>query len=261
MFDVAAAFDLFNTARLQSPTLEKLWSESFGDDYATEAKPNAFYPQQALDQIANDYKQLDPSSAGHGTLLDLGCGHGLVGEYMAKRLGLQHLIGVDISPKSIEMAAKRAPEGLTTNFLVASGESVPLVKDSSCDIIICMDVMLYFRDKPATFKEIVRCLKPGGMLAFTTWEQQSGHNDRIGAMQYNDYRPLIKDAGLETQSYEEVPRAKQMQETFFDLIANNKSEISGDVGDQVANMWTMMAAAAAQESPKRRYVLAVASKP
>jgi SAM-dependent methyltransferase len=59
---------------------------------------------------------LDPSSGvPDGAVLDLGCGYGRDSSYLARELGRQ-VIGVDPSPRAIEIARSSAPPGLSLEY-------------------------------------------------------------------------------------------------------------------------------------------------
>ncbi|TLM79691.1 23S rRNA (guanine(745)-N(1))-methyltransferase [Microbulbifer harenosus] len=87
-------------------------------------------------------------------LLDIGCGEG----YYARTLVASgwepaNIFGVDIAKAGVRLAAKRQPQA---NFAVASSFHLP-VADSSVDALLRV-----FAPGPA--EELVRVLKPGGIL-------------------------------------------------------------------------------------------------
>lgn len=174
--DLAQAFDVFIVARLQSSTLENVWRRAFGSEYPEEARPDAFYPQSILNRIVDIF---GPTCDGR-LLLDVACGHGLTGLYLARRLGMK-LCGIDISPSSVEIARQNATQAISAaeeavqaEFSVRDASSTGL-EASTCAAVVCLDTMLYFQDQLATMREMNRVLEPGGYLAFTTWEQK-GYN-------------------------------------------------------------------------------------
>ena len=241
---VAEAFDTFNQIRLSSPTLEKVWKDGYGDAYASEARPNAFYPQAALDQIAAAAVDL------HGqTMLDLGCGHGKTGAYLAQRLGMK-LLGIDPSSRSIELAKQQ--EG---TFWVGSAEDTGLKE--KVYLVICMDVMLYL-DKKAAIREVARILNAGGIFAFTVWEQK-GFSTRLGIEQIDDYRPLLQ-ADFDILTYDSQPEWTELQNKVLSGIVANEEQLKVEVGEKPAAMLVNMAKGALNESAERRYVLVIAKR-
>jgi len=108
--------------------------------------------------------------------IDLGCGTGLAATAFAK--GVDHFIGIDLSPRMIERA--RAT-GLYAELEVAEmAEGLRGKPDASADLILAADAMVYVADLAAVLREAKRVLVPGGLLAFTA-ETHDGDGVIIGA--------------------------------------------------------------------------------
>jgi predicted TPR repeat methyltransferase len=107
--------------------------------------------------------------------IDLGCGTGLAASAFAR--GVDHFIGVDLSPRMIERA--RAT-GLYTELDVADMlQGLRNRGDASADLILAADAMVYVADLAPVLKEASRVLASGGLLAFTT-ETHDGEGVVIG---------------------------------------------------------------------------------
>jgi 2-polyprenyl-3-methyl-5-hydroxy-6-metoxy-1,4-benzoquinol methylase len=92
---IAAAFDRSRGGRMRSDSVERIYRAAFGDDYAQDAQPNAFYSRTTLRRLA------DALEAGPGrTVADLGCGHGRPSLWVARQSGA-NLVGIDLSPVGI----------------------------------------------------------------------------------------------------------------------------------------------------------------
>lgn len=100
------------------------------------------------------------------TLLDVGCGGGLLAEEYAK-LECQ-VTGVDPSEQSLAAARAHAQQvGLAIDYHCAFGNAMPF-DDGAFDVVSCCDVLEHIEDWPATLAEIHRVLKPGGIFLFDT---------------------------------------------------------------------------------------------
>ena len=162
----ADAFDQSHQGRIRSTVVEQIYRSAFGADYPAGAHPSAFYSAATL-QLAVNALQLRPGNV----VADLGCGHGGPGLWAARQTGAT-LIGIDLSPAGIELARRQATQlGLDgqARFLVGDLTATGL-PDASCDAVISLDVLLFVPGKAAA-REIARILRPGGRLAFTTWER------------------------------------------------------------------------------------------
>lgn len=109
---------------------------------------------------------------GHGQLLlDLACGRGGPGLWLARRTGAD-LLGIDPSPEAIRQAALRVGDFLSDNhasFALGSLERTGLA-DGSVAAVVCVDAFQFAGDHLAAMTEIRRVLRPGGRVALTTWE-------------------------------------------------------------------------------------------
>ncbi len=104
--------------------------------------------------------------SGAKTLLDIGCGGGLLSEEFAK--AGYSVTGVDPSLRSIETARRHAAEeGLEIAYHTATGERLPFA-DASFDFAACCDVLEHVNDPSKVIGEIARVLKPGGLFFYDT---------------------------------------------------------------------------------------------
>jgi 2-polyprenyl-6-hydroxyphenyl methylase/3-demethylubiquinone-9 3-methyltransferase len=111
------------------------------------------------------FAQIDMDPAGK-TVLDIGCGGGLVAEELA-RLGAT-VIGVDPAESSLSTARAHARlAGLEIDYRLGAGERLPL-DDASVDIACCVDVLEHVDDLDAVIRETARVLKPGGIYLYDT---------------------------------------------------------------------------------------------
>ncbi len=96
-------------------------------------------------------------------LLDLGCGTGLVGVYLGRIEG--HIIGVDLSEKMIEQAARHQLYSRfhRVNVLDALRETPA----EHYEAITCTDVLVYVGDRAPVIPNALRILKPGGHFIFS----------------------------------------------------------------------------------------------
>jgi trans-aconitate methyltransferase len=99
-------------------------------------------------------------------VLDAGCGPGTNGRWLIEQ-GAREIVGIDASPKMIEIAEREAVPNMT---LSVADLSYPLdfLVDGSFDLVFASLVVHYIEDIGALFAEFVRLLHPGGWLVFST---------------------------------------------------------------------------------------------
>lgn len=109
------------------------------------------------------------------TLLDVACGSGQIA-IPAARSGVK-VTGVDIAPKSLEFARKRAEEeGLQVKFDEGDAESLPY-EDNSFDVVATVLGAMFAPDPDKVASELLRVCKPGGRILMVNWTPQGmvGH--------------------------------------------------------------------------------------
>jgi ubiquinone/menaquinone biosynthesis C-methylase UbiE len=114
------------------------------------------------------------------TLLDVGCGDGLIGFGALDRVGpAGRVIFADVSAPLLERCAEIAAQvdGALSrcSFVEAPADDLRGIDDASVDAVTTRSVLIYVKDKPAAFREFHRVLKPGGWLS--TWEPINRFNE------------------------------------------------------------------------------------
>ncbi len=100
-------------------------------------------------------------------VLDVGCGTGVT-TVTAARQGAE-VFGLDLSPALIAQAIENAKiAGVEINFREGDVEQLPY-KDSEFDVVISQFGHMFAPRPDVTISEMLRVLKPGGRIAFSTW--------------------------------------------------------------------------------------------
>jgi ubiquinone/menaquinone biosynthesis C-methylase UbiE len=104
--------------------------------------------------------------------LDLGCGAGNVAE-LAAGAGAD-VVGIDISPRLIDVAKARAEAGgFDIAYGVGDAEHLAGIDDLRFDVVVSSVGMIFAPDHEAVAHEVARVIRPGGRLGFTAWTQES----------------------------------------------------------------------------------------
>ena len=127
-----------------------LYDKDNDDLLGTVSQPNTV---QIFHEHVKDYKL---------KIIDVGCGTGLVGLELLN-LGFSNFDGIDLSQEMIDVAQGR---GYNSLFLGNLNKSLP-IGSNSYDAALCVGVFTHGHVGPERFSELVRIVKPAGIICFT----------------------------------------------------------------------------------------------
>jgi len=133
------------------------WAESYDDDLDS-------WSYRAPAVVAETVATRQPDV---GSVLDVGCGTGLVGQALRARGCTARLQGLDISQTSLRLAEQTG----AYDRLEPADLQQPLdVEDDGVDALVCVGVMTYLPDVEAVWREFARVVRPGGLVVVTQRE-------------------------------------------------------------------------------------------
>jgi ubiquinone/menaquinone biosynthesis C-methylase UbiE len=169
----AEDYDAAHAAVDGSVLMRRLWSEAMGDQYPAEVEPFSSCTWRLLGQLVAALR-LPPG----GRLVDLGCGRGGPGLWLARALSAD-LVGIDFSPVAVELAARRASGFVgpgRAEFRRAAFDRTGL-PDASVDAVVSVDALPFAADRVAALGEVRRILVPGRRVAATVRVSPGGRGD------------------------------------------------------------------------------------
>ena len=128
-------------------------------------KFNPIRQEYLVDKIKNHFSILPNGSYPFKklSLLDVGCGGGLIAEPMT-RLGAK-VTGIDASEKNINVAKFHAEQmNLKINYLCATPENL----NEQFDVILCLEIIEHVADVDLFIKSCAKLLKKDGIIFFAT---------------------------------------------------------------------------------------------
>jgi SAM-dependent methyltransferase len=216
-------------ARPVSRAQDRVWRTVFGAEYPEGVEPYSYISRTELERLA---VELDVTRG--DTLVDVGCGRGGPGLWIAARTGAS-LIGLDIAETAVDAARERAVQlGLDerSEFRLGSFESTGL--EAAVDAVMSVDALVFAPDKPAALAELRRVLRPGGRLVFTSWDFHRQPENR--PPQLDDHRPLLAGAGFEVLAYEETDDWRGRMERTAAGMVEAADELAAERGENPAEV-------------------------
>jgi SAM-dependent methyltransferase len=104
--------------------------------------------------------------ASEDRVLDVGCGTGVLARAAADRVADEsHVTGLDLNEGMLAVARRLRPQ---IDWRQGDATKLPLPVESY-DVVMSQFSLMYFPDRSAAVKEMVRVLRPGGRLAVAVW--------------------------------------------------------------------------------------------
>ncbi len=101
------------------------------------------------------------------TVLDIGCGGGILAESMARK-GAK-VTGIDLSEKALKVADLHSLEtGIPVRYELIAAEALAAREPAQYDVVTCMEMLEHVPDPAAIVKACATLVKPGGHVFFST---------------------------------------------------------------------------------------------
>ena len=123
------------------------------------------------------------------TVLDVGCGIGGSSRILARDYGFD-VTGVTISPQQVERARELTPEGVDAKFQLDDAMALSF-PDASFDVVWSVEAGPHMPDKAVFAKELIRVLKPGGILVVADWNQRDDRQKPLNFWEKPVMRQLL----------------------------------------------------------------------
>jgi ubiquinone/menaquinone biosynthesis C-methylase UbiE len=113
-------------------------------------------------------------------IIDIACGTGVLSIAAYEHIAPEGtIVGVDINEAMLNIAKSKSS---SIEWQNAPAEALPF-NDNNFDRTVCQFGLMYFEDKAGAIREMIRVLKPGGVLAVTVWDTLD-NNPGLAAEEY-----------------------------------------------------------------------------
>lgn len=142
------------------------WGEHLHHGYWTEPGESPRSAQEGLVALLAKRAGVRPGEE----ILDVGCGYGASGRWLAERLGCQ-VVGITLSRRQARFGSRRnrrLPPESRPRVLRADAAYLPFGA-ARFDVVWVVECIEHLQDKEAFVQAAARLLRPGGRLALCTW--------------------------------------------------------------------------------------------
>jgi ubiquinone/menaquinone biosynthesis C-methylase UbiE len=103
-------------------------------------------------------------------VLETACGTGIVTRRLRDLLPADaQLTATDLNPPMLEVARQKMRAGEAVEFQPADATQLPFA-DGAFDAVVCQFGVMFFPDKPKSYREAFRVLASGGRYLFSVWD-------------------------------------------------------------------------------------------
>lgn len=121
-------------------------------------------------EMATRVAALEPA-----VVLELASGTGAVTQVLRATLPPEcEIIASDLNDPMMDVARSKFPDDTSVSFRVVDAMDIPMA-DATIDVIACQFGVMFFPDKPASYGEALRVLKPGGTYLFNLWDSHAAN--------------------------------------------------------------------------------------
>jgi len=170
------------------------------DDFYCLSKPaNLLMHQQTARSCIDALKRAALFPLAERRIADIGCGAGTwLMEFIQWGALPENLRGIDLMPDRLEMARKRLP---AADLHLGNAAELPW-EDESCDIVTQFVVFTSIREvtlKRAIAKEMLRVLKPGGVVLWFDFRVDNPRNSAVEGIRKKEVLSLFPGCEVEVR--------------------------------------------------------------
>lgn len=235
-------------AAAQSPTCRKFCEQVYGLDLCQ-------FNSLSMPQLEKLLEIMDLDASDH--VLDLGCGVGLISEYISDVTGAR-VMGIDFAAQAIQLAQERArPKGSRLSYQVMDMDELDF-PGGSFSGVISIDALQFVHDIKRTVQQAQTFLVENGQMGiFYSVNLSAGEADELLEPDQTPLARVCQECGLDYQTWDFT----QDEIGILEKILQVAGELRGDYeAEGILDLYEMTISdagpmlGAAQAGRRRRYL-------
>lgn len=179
-----------------------------------------FKPLHDINPLRLNYIEEFTPLAGK-TVLDIGCGGGLVSEGMAVRGA--NVSAIDMAPMPLEIAKSHAQKtGYDINYQLSTAEEFASKHRETYDVVTCLEMLEHVPEPEHVIQACADLVKPGGYVFFSTINRNP--KSFLFAIVGAEY--ILKLIPKGTHEYKKLIKPSEMQ-TWAEMTKLNLEDLRG----------------------------------
>lgn len=186
-------YQKFYPAAHASPTHSKLCERVFGEDLCQEGQTDMASLKHLLELLGLKNGE---------NVLDLGCGAGVISEYISDQTGIR-LTGIDYAASAIAEATERTADKKSRLTFVRGNFSELVLESNSYDAVIAIDTLYGDDVLEKIFPMLAVALKPGGRMGiFLNHQISEGDSSELLKAEHSKLSQVLSTLGLAAETFD-----------------------------------------------------------
>lgn len=195
-------------------------------------RESEFKALHEINPLRVDYIERQAQGLDGKTVVDIGCGGGILAEALAQKGA--RVTGIDMAQLSLEVARLHLHEsGLEVDYQLSTAEAFAQDNAGRFDIVTCLEMLEHVPDPAAVIAAAVRLLKADGLMVLSTINRNArsfafgiiGAEYLLGLLPRgtHEYRKFIKPSELVAQLRANGMRARDITGLTYNPLTRHYS--------------------------------------
>lgn len=218
-------YQMFYSTARASATYSTLCEKVFGRNLCQDGQTDMASLDHLLDQL--------DLHAGE-SVLDLGCGAGVIAEYISDETGA-HVTGIDYAETAITDANTRTMQKQNRLSFTQNNFNALELEKSSYNAVVSLDTLYWASDLEATLAMLVRSLMPGGRMGiFMNHHIQHSDPKESLKVENSDVFKALQNLNVHIEVFDYTQNIQQFWRRMYTVVTELESDFETEGNNDIA---------------------------